>query len=551
MKKKLLCLLLCFATLFSVGVLSGCAEEEETDLDSNVNTSRTAMTISMWIISEEKVSAETEKAVEAAFNEITETKYTTHVDLIFCTEDEYKEKVDDRFNKIVNRPPGTPIKPVTKGESYKKDEEGMWVLDYPKVGEYQMDIVLITGEDMLKEYVAGNHLFSLNDALTNTYKIIGTYVYNNILENAKINGEWFAVPNNQMIGEYTYLMVNKEIADKYYYTDYFDGSTENVTFGTKTPVAELIDIVAEKEDTNVIAPMYGMANFPLVKYWNTTDGAQSVLSTIYPAAAVKVGPSFAPTVTTLFGEDNYKSFMELMFHCKENNYFMTTQETFAVGVMEGDYTLYQQYSNDYYMIPIAYPRLEDSDVFSSMFAITNYTVSDQRSMEIIKELTCRSELRNVLQYGVEGKHYVLNEDGELHRLNHDYMMNIAYTGNVMMAYPEEGMPANVWEAAKMQNLQSLLSGVFSATSKLNTVDKEAWQQMSAISESYYNRLYECETVSEFQSYVSVACAEIAASPYYKTLTNVFLSSGEFDTASLAGVLTQWWEETDFTTLFDY
>jgi hypothetical protein len=49
----------------------------------------------------------------------------------------------------------------------------------------------------------------------------------------------------------------------------------------------------------------------------------------------------------------------------------------------------------------------------------------------------------------------------------------------------------------------------------------------------------------------VACAEIAASPYYKTLTNVFLSSGEFDTASLAGVLTQWWEETDFTTLFDY
>jgi ABC-type glycerol-3-phosphate transport system substrate-binding protein len=74
MKKKLLCLLLCFATLFSVGVLSGCAEEEETDLDSNVNTSRTAMTISMWIISEEKVSAETEKEVEAAFNEITETK---------------------------------------------------------------------------------------------------------------------------------------------------------------------------------------------------------------------------------------------------------------------------------------------------------------------------------------------------------------------------------------------------------------------------------------------------------------------------------------------
>jgi putative aldouronate transport system substrate-binding protein len=195
------------------------------------------------------------------------------------------------------------------------------------------------------------------------------------------------------------------------------------------------------------------------------------------------------------------------------------------------------------MIPIAYPRLEDTDVFSSMFAITNYTVSDQRSMEIIKELTCRSELRNVLQYGVEGTHYVFNDDGELRRLNQDYMMNIAYTGNVMMAYPEEGMPLDVWEAAKQQNLQSLLSGVFGTTGKMNTVDVEAWQQMSEISESYFKRLYECETVNEFHSYLTVACAEISASPYYKSLTNMFLSNGDYETASFAGVLSQWWQET--------
>ena len=282
MKKKLLCLLLCFATVFSVCALGGCATNSETDLDSNVNTSRNAVTIGLYIISEEKVSPETEKAVEAAFNEITEATYTTHVDIIYLTQDEYKAALDAQINKTVNRPAGTPIKPTTTGETYVKDEDGMTVLAYPQLGQYQMDIVLITGEDMLKEYVRGGHLLSLNDALTNTYKTISSYIYNDLLLNAKVNGQWYAVPNNQIIGEYTYLMVNRDLATKYYYRDYFEDAT-NVSFGVGTPVAELIDIVAANEDLNKVAPMYGMADYPLVKYWDIVNGGKSVISTFYPS----------------------------------------------------------------------------------------------------------------------------------------------------------------------------------------------------------------------------------------------------------------------------
>ncbi len=545
MKKKLLCLLLCLAMVFTAGMLSGCAEEEEVDTNSNVNTSREAVTISMWIVSENKLSAETEAAVEKAFNDLTETKYTTHVDLVFCTEDEYKTKVDAHFKKVDSRPEGTPIKPATKEESYKLDDDGMLVLDYPKVGTYQMDILLITGEDMLMEYVQKDRLLSLNDALTNTYKIIGRYVYNNILENSKVskdgeakNKEFFAVPNNQMIGEYTFLMVNREMADKYY----FDPATFT-SFGVGTPAAQLIDLIAEKEDTSVIAPMYGMADYPLVKYWNKDASGKSVISTLYPTATIECGPAFAPVVSNLFAAGTYKSFMQEMFYCKENGYFKTTQESFGVGVLTGDYSLYEQYSEDYYVVPLAYPRLEDTDVFSSMFAISSYTVSEQRAMEIIKDLTCDSELRNVLQYGVEDTHYVLNDEGAVRRLNQDYMMNIAYTGNVMMAYPEEGMPLDLWETAKQQNLQSLLSGVYGASSTLKEVDADAWEQMSEISGLYFERLYACETMSEFENYLAVASAEISSTTYFAELTNTFTSSGDFDVGSLAGALSQWWTDT--------
>lgn len=544
--KKLLCLLLCLATLLSAAMLGGCAKEESVDVDSNVDTSRTAVTLSMWIISENKVSKETEKEVEDAINEFTKSKFTTKIDLVFCTEEEYKEKVDKRFDKIVNRPAGTPIKPVTKGEMYELDDEGFKVLAYPEVGAYQMDIVLINSEDMLREYVNDGHLMSLNEALGDDYKIISTYIYNDILDNAKIDGEWFAVPNNQLIGEFTYMMVNKKLADDYYYTDYFDGS-QSAAFGIDQPVAELIELIAKNEDTSKIAPVYGMADFPLVKYWNTTGGLKSVLATVYPGASVQCG-AFSPKAETLFADGGYQSFMKLMFHCKENGYFMTTQETFGVGVLTGDYTLYDQYKDDYYIIPLAYPRLEQADVFSSMFAVTKYTANEQRALEIIEELTCRSELRNMLQYGVEGKHYTLDEDGAVKRIRNedgtcDYLMNLAYTGNAMMAYPEEGMPLDIWKAAVQQNLQSLLSGVFGSDDHLKSVNAEAWKQMSEISDSYFQRLYVCETISEFETYMAVASKEISATDYYTKLTTLFLPNNEVDTSSLSGALTQWWTET--------
>ena len=157
-------------------------------------------------------------------------------------------------------------------------------------------------------------------------------------------------------------------------------------------------------------------------------------------------------------------------------------------------------------------------------------------MEIIKELTCRSELRNVLQYGVEDVHYRLDDDGVLHRLNHDYMMNIRYTGNVLMAHPEEGMRADVWNNAILQNRESLVSKVFGSGSFLSRVDADAWNQMSEISVAYFDRLYRCETGSEFEEYLRVAAREIESSSYYAKMVGT-------DETTLNGALAKWWMET--------
>ena len=52
------------------------------------------VSINLWLISDKKVSAETEAAIENALNEMTQSKYTTKVDLVYFTEDEYYAALD-------------------------------------------------------------------------------------------------------------------------------------------------------------------------------------------------------------------------------------------------------------------------------------------------------------------------------------------------------------------------------------------------------------------------------------------------------------------------
>lgn len=534
MKKALLCLLLCFCMVMPL-MLAGCGSGQETDASQITSNTRDTVSISFWIVTEDETTDAAKAAVQDAFNAITETKYSTRVEFVFCTEDEYKAKLDAKFDQIDSKPAGL-ARPKDE-QKVVVDEDGVTSPYFAPVWDYQMDILLITGKDMLDEYVADGRLLSLNDSLNNTYNKITKYIYNDILNNAKVDGSWYAVPNNHMIGEYTFMLVNKEMAQRYYYNE-----SDFTSFGADTAAAELIDLIAQNEDLTEIAPMLGMEDYPLVRYWTQGNADKSVITTMYPTLNTQLGAGV--TAVNLFSPDqkSYRSFMTQMFYCKENGYFATNQEKFGVGIVNGDYSVYQQYGDDYYISILDYPRLEEEELFSSMFAVSAYTANQGRCMEIITALTCDTELRNILQYGVEGVHYEL-EDGLVERKNHDYMMNINYTGNVFMAYPEEGVDPDFWtEIAIVQNQQSMLSIVFGSSSYLNKVDMEAWAAMSDVSVSYFERMALCETVSEFTAYMDAASNEITSADYYKKLTALFDDKGGYATSSINGAIQKWWTD---------
>ena len=100
---------------------------------------------------------------------------------------------------------------------------------------------------------------------------------------------------------------------------------------------------------------------------------------------------------------------------------------------------------------------DEYSLYGNMFAVSANTKYAEACMEVITLINTNAEARNILQYGIEGVNYIIDENtGVLHRLNDSYMMDIIKTGNCYIAHPEEGLPADYWENAKIQSNETLI-----------------------------------------------------------------------------------------------
>jgi hypothetical protein len=117
----------------------------------------------------------------------------------------------------------------------------------------------------------------------------------------------------------------------------------------------------------------------------------------------------------------------------------------------------------------------------AVYANSNYLA---RSMEVITYLNTNKELRNLLQYCIEGQHYELVEtEGEngqkevtVRLLSNKqygiYRMDLEKTGNCFIATPPESMGADAWTYAKIQNNDSLINPLLGFDFNTATADSD-------------------------------------------------------------------------------
>ncbi len=559
MNKKLISLLSAGAMI--LGTFAGCssnAEDEEVATADTEESVRVSMTLTLALPTKSGTTDEAVEAVEAAVNKITQAKYDTAIDLILIPENEYQSYVDERLNSI-----NTQILEEEEAEAqrrkeikalkaqgvdvseYETEEEteeaveteeetivnelGISIKQYPEVGEKQFDIFLVQGYDKYMEYIENDFIQQLDSELSGTSKILKTYIYPTFLDLANVSGT-YAIPNNHPVGEYQYLLVNKELVEQYDY--------DEDKLSTFLKCTDFIKDIGNQHLDGVV-PLLGPVEAANMVYWGSEEGEWSVLaSQILNSMAynTKALPK------SIFANNTYVNTVGAMKELTELGYVgdgtIKEGEKFAVGVISGDASIAEQYGEDYYVNVYAKPMMTEDDAYGHMFAVSTFSKSLSRSMEIITLINTDKELRTVLQYGVEGVNWEYEDEDTqetIKILNNDYQMNLVDTGNVYMTYPGEGISMDYWDYGKQQNLDSSTSPYMKFDGYVNDENKASLAELDKISKEYKEKL-DALTYAEFDEAIAAFKDEIKNNETFIELTDTENEN------SPVSIYTAWYED---------
>lgn len=489
MRKRLLCILLAAVMLLSAAALSGCAGTTG-DAKDNISkdASENAVTLVMWLVTNDTTTPEAVENVQAAINKITQDKFKVRLLLKYYTEDEYYQKLEDAFRYQESN--GT-----EGGNDDDKENEtvvndyGFTEIKYPDPTPNQVDIVYFAGYDRYVSY--SPYLSALDNMLEDQGMKMTKYISSSYLEGVKLNGTTYAIPNYNVAGKYKYMLIDRELYDKYYQL------TPLNEIRTVFDLEPFVHRVNDYEDVLPIDADFEELKSQLAFFWSVNPDNLEVTSdfslvgyTYTDYSLLNRGETLM-SFQNLFENDTFTKNFRTLMEYKLDSCFGTAAEgdRAAVSFVTGNAStlrecgavvvnkdtdpeaLYRDIKDDesvrYYAVAIGYPTLEETDLFSNLFGICRYSASTKKSMTVLNELNTNPALRNLLQYGVEGTNYTLTDKGQVHMLNDSYSMDLEKTGNVMIAYTYEGTDLTWYDSALAQNRDTVVHPLYQFSFYLN------------------------------------------------------------------------------------
>ena len=538
MMKRIISLILCLIML--TACFAGCAQKTGDDKMQSVDQQQFEMarTLSMYLLCEKPVSAEQELALENAINSITKTKFKTALDLRIYTADEYYAQLEKSFaDRDAAAEAGTlgEEEELTEDITYV-DEYGITQIKYPTVEGYQVDIFYVGGYDKFAQYVEEERFSRLDEQLSSSSKILNDYISPEYLKYMKeLNGGTYAISSNDVMGEYTYLLLNKDVLAKTRYN-----TANGLKEFTSLTCDATVDVLNQvKTDYTDYVPLYsclgvdGLATSG-IKYWgvdadgNLCNDFSLLVGTYNTSAKYKTVESLMTFMNGLTSS-TFKTQLKTLKYYKANNYFGTEQDLesgkAAVAYVKGGADVFDKYSDNYEVVVIEKPTVTTQDIYANMFAVSSTTQDLSRAMEIICLLNRDETLRNLFQYGIEGVNYEMVDSDYLdenekpykvvRRLNEDYMMDPAKTGNTLLTYTLEGNDPTFNEYIKKQNRDVVVDitmgfglsyGEYSVNAEtmaaIRNLSKEAYEKLVAVTYDKFEEEY-IAVVEEYGSNADV------------------------------------------------
>ncbi len=559
-----------------LAVLTSCSGER--DLESTIQENvRETQTLVVYLMSEKPVSEKTASDIEDEINKLTKAKFKTALDLRFFTEDEYYDELVKKFKgkeaeiKKAEReqnekrkkekelresckaagisyiPATTPAPDtaITEEATLVNQEYGTIEYVYPEPEENQLDIFYIGGYDKYREYLDEEWLAELGEDINSTSKKLQEHIPSIYMDNINLDGI-YGVPNNNVIGEYTWLLLKKDLMEKYFFTE---DSINNFTDDNFYKF--LGDIKNFEED---VLPLKGKVEPTNVYYWTVDPETQkltnqpSVLGCTYSIDYDKNIKNVGKLdIVSVFGDNGYRNQIIAAKKFEFAGYYGTEADqadenkVFAAQVLKGGYDVYAEYSEEYYVKMLARPRADLDDIFAHMYCVNQLEDNVARCMEIITYINTNETMRNLIQYGIEDENYYIDDDGVLHRYNDSYMLDVNKTGNIFMAHPEEGLPENFWEIGIQQNEDAYVLPTYGLVidydTTLDTKNPATFQKLYG---EYMAKIDACKTIDELQKVIADAVQEISRREDFKFIRDTqYEPVDDDDPVPLAKVYVAW------------
>ena len=241
----------------------------------------------------------------------------------------------------------------------------------------------------------------------------------------------------------------------------------------------VIEELEEDELDKIQYDAYGNVR-PTYLYFINQDADFSILGSLIEDPDLFNRGSISLDFTSLFTNEEYRNLYATMKDYAYKGYYgtPTAEQSAAVSFVKGNAKILQDYEEvmkkvaqgdslaeytyngrAYYVLVAEYPMATEDELYGNMFAVYENSPYLSRAMKVLTYLNTNTEMRDLLQYGLEEYHYERNDDGTIHLLSGDrtygtYRMKLERTGNCFIATPTEDMGADAWDYAKVQNNDS-------------------------------------------------------------------------------------------------
>ena len=302
--KRFVCVLLCI--VFACTLLVSCGERvigkdlEKYDPNSNKVEN---LTLNLYIVVGDGTSESAEESVARELNAHTLSKFNTTLRVHYVAESQYQTTV---------------LNAISAGGS-----------DTPH-------IILINSVDMFNSLIGSgtsNKLLELNSYLdSNAYGSLNTQIPEALINGSRVDGRLYTIPNNYLIGEYEYLVINKALANHYLYND-----TKLSSYKTLEDAAQLrADMLADGLTEQEVNAAVFMANGPYeMRAEKQSEGYICNVSK-YPEVTPEIAFRSAFAIVKNIEEKYHSRAMQIIYEINNNVEF---RNLLQYGVKDTHYTI--------------------------------------------------------------------------------------------------------------------------------------------------------------------------------------------------------------------